>query len=68
MAGGDDGYTVQLQTLPLHGHDGGAVQAAKSAATAKGAKGVGALKSEEFSSLTAGNYVIYSGVETTKKR
>ncbi len=38
------------------------MEAAKSAASAKGAKAVGALKSEEFSSLTAGSYVIYSGV------
>ena len=56
------GYTVQLQTLPQSGTTVSAVEAAKSAAGAKGAKAVGALKSEEFSSLTAGEYVIYSGV------
>ena len=56
------GYTVQLQTLPQSGTSVSAVEAAKAAATAKGAKAVGALKSEEFSSLTAGSYVIYSGV------
>ena len=39
-----------------------AVKLAKSAASAKGANAVGALKSEEFASLTAGSYVIYSGV------
>ncbi len=55
------GYTVQLQTLPQSGTTVSAVEAAKSAASGKGAKGVGALKSEEFSSLTAGSYVIYSG-------
>jgi hypothetical protein len=59
---GRSGYTVQLQTLSQSGTQVGAVEAAKSAASAKGAKGVGALKSEDFSSLTAGSYVIYSGV------
>jgi hypothetical protein len=38
------------------------VQAAKTAATGKGAKAVGALKSEDFSSLSGSDYVIYSGV------
>lgn len=59
---GSKGYTVQLQTLPQSGTSVSAVEAAKSAASAKGAKAVGALKSEEFSSLSAGSYVIYSGV------
>jgi hypothetical protein len=59
---GKSGYTVQLQTLPSSSAKTSEVEAAKTAAVAKGAKGVGALKSEEFSSLTAGNYVIYSGV------
>lgn len=59
---GTSGYTVQLQTLPAAGTQLSAVEAAKSAASAKGASGVGALKSEDFSSLTAGNYVIYAGV------
>ncbi|MGO9321403.1 MAG: hypothetical protein ACLQBY_11470 [Solirubrobacteraceae bacterium] len=58
---GTSGYAVQLQTLPQSGTGVSAVEAAKSSATAKGAKAVGALKSEEFSSLTAGSYVIYSG-------
>jgi hypothetical protein len=59
---GTSGYTVQLQTLAQTGTPVSAVQAAKASAGAKGAKSVGALKSEEFSSLPAGNYVIYSGV------
>jgi hypothetical protein len=58
---GRTGYTVQLQTLPQSGTTFGAVESAKSSASAKGAKAVGALKSEEFSSLTPGSYVIYSG-------
>jgi hypothetical protein len=60
------GFTVQLETLPQSGTRVSAVEAAKTAATGKGAKGVGALKSEDFSSLTAGSYVIYSGVYTKK--
>ena len=63
---GTSGYTVQLQTLTQSGTTVSAVEAAKSSATAKGAKAVGALKSEEYSSLTAGEYVIYSGVYHNK--
>jgi hypothetical protein len=59
---GTSGYTVRLQTLPQSGTQVSSVEAAKSAASAKGAKNVGALKSEEFSSLGGTNYVIYSGV------
>jgi len=59
---GTNGYTIQLQTLPSAGTALSAVEAGKSAATAKGAKSVGALKSEEFASLPAGNYIVYSGV------
>jgi len=59
---GTSGYTVQLKTLAQSGTQVSAVEAAKAEASAKGAKGVGALKSEDFSSLTAGSYVIYSGV------
>ena len=59
---GTSGYTVQLQTLPS-GSTVAAVEAAKSAASAKGAKAVGALKAEEFASLSGGGYVIYSGVD-----
>jgi hypothetical protein len=63
---GKSGYTVQLQTLPQAGTAVSAVESAKSAATAKGAKAAGALKSEEFSSLSSGSYVIYSGVYSKK--
>ncbi|HEX7609942.1 MAG TPA: SPOR domain-containing protein, partial [Solirubrobacteraceae bacterium] len=59
---GTKGFTVQLQTLPQAGTTVGAVAAAKSQASGKGATAVGALKSEEFTSLTTGNYVIYAGV------
>lgn len=59
---GTSGYTIQLETLPQAGTAVSAVESAKATATAKGAKVVGALKSEEFSSLPSGQYVIYSGV------
>jgi hypothetical protein len=59
---GKKGFTVQLQTLPSSGTSKGAVEQAKSAATAKGASAVGALLSDHFSSLTAGSYVVYSGI------
>jgi hypothetical protein len=58
---GTNGYAVQLQTLPVAGTQVSAVQSAKSSAEGKGAKEVGALKSEDFSSLPAGDYVVYSG-------
>jgi hypothetical protein len=59
---GKSGYTVQLQKLPQAGTTVSAVQAAKAAASAKGAKDVGALRSEDFSSLPVGSYIVYSGV------
>jgi hypothetical protein len=58
---GKTAYTVQLQTLPEAGTTVVAVTAAKTAAGGKGASAVGALKSADFSSLTAGSYIIYSG-------
>jgi len=57
-----NGYTVRLQTLPRSSTQASAVEAAKAAATAKGAKAVGALQSDDFSSLKAGSYIVYSGV------
>jgi len=63
---GKSGYTVQLQTLAQSGTSVAQVEAAKAAASGKGAKSVGALNSEEFSSLAPGTYVIYSGVYTKK--
>jgi hypothetical protein len=60
------GYTVRLQTLPESGTSTTAVAAAKGSATAKGAPAVGALRSRDFTSLTAGSYVIYSGVDATR--
>ncbi len=59
---GKTGFTVELGTLAKDGTTAGQVSAAKTAAAAKGAPKVGALDSDEHSSLTSGNYVIYSGV------
>jgi septal ring-binding cell division protein DamX len=58
---GSSGYTVQLQALPAASTQVSAVQSAKSAAEGKGAKSVGALKSDEFTGLPAGEYIVYSG-------
>lgn len=58
---GTKGYTVELQELP-EGTTPAAVSQAKSAASAKGASAVGALKKSEYSSLSGGGYLIYSGV------
>jgi hypothetical protein len=63
---GKSAYTVELQTLATSATQVSAVEAAKTAASTKGAKSVGALKSDEFSSLPAGNYIVYSG--TYKKK
>lgn len=59
---GEDGFTVQLQTLPKDGTDVAAVTAAKTAAEGQGAEDVGALDSDEYASLDGGEYVVYSGV------
>jgi hypothetical protein len=63
---GSSGYSDQLQTLPVGGTSVAAVAAAKAAASSKGAAAVGALKSEDFSSLPGGDYVIYSGDYPTR--
>src|SRR6185436_19575859 len=64
---GQNGWTVQLKTLPKDGTTPEAVAAAKTEATGQGVAEVGALDSDAFPSLDGGNYVIYSGVKTTKK-
>ncbi len=58
---GQSGYTVQLQTVSAAGAQASEVDAAKSAAQAKGATAVGVLLSSSFHSLPTGLYVIYSG-------
>jgi hypothetical protein len=63
---GEDGWTVQLQTLDKASSAVTDVAAAKTAATGKGATDVGALDSDDWPSLDAGIYVVYSGVFTGK--
>jgi hypothetical protein len=58
---GRDAWTVQLQRLPKASTQPAAVAAAKSAAQGKGAKGVGALDEDSYSSLAGGSYLVYSG-------
>jgi hypothetical protein len=65
---GDDGWTVQLQTLPKDGSSVAEVQAAKASAEEQGAADVGALDSDEWPTLDPGDYVVYSGVFTSRKQ
>jgi hypothetical protein len=65
---GKDGYTVQLQTIAKTGAQADQVAQAKSAAQSKGAAAVGALDSDAFASLDSGNYVLYSGVYSSRKQ
>jgi hypothetical protein len=65
---GKDGYTVLIRTLPKDGTQPADVGAAKSQAQSKGAPDVGALDSDDYSSLDSGNYVVYSGVYHSRKQ
>jgi hypothetical protein len=60
-----NGYTVQIQSLPVAGTQPSEVGAAKAAAAAKGAQSVGALRSEDFKGLPSGLYLVYSGIYTS---
>jgi hypothetical protein len=60
----DNGYTVELKTLPIDGTDQAAVDAAKKDATSKGAADVGIINTSEFTvapAPPANTYVLYSG-------
>lgn len=59
---GRDGWTVALRTLPKAQTDAAAVAAAKADAGRRGAPAVGALDSGDHPTLTAGSYVVYSGI------
>jgi SPOR domain len=63
---GKNGYTVELGSLPKQGTTADQVDAAKADATSKGASDVGALDSDDYASLPSGNYIVYSGVFTSK--
>ncbi len=62
---GESGFTVQLETLPNTG-PATDVDTAKTEAESNDAPDVGALNSDEYTSLEPGNYVVYSGVFTGK--
>jgi hypothetical protein len=66
-AAGKRGFTVQLQALPKASSDAAKVAAAKHAASAKGAPGVGALDSDAYGTLDPGAYVVYSGTYADRK-
>lgn len=63
---GKDGYTVQLETLKKDATQPAAVAAAKKSAEDAGAEKVGALDSDEYASLSAGRYIVYSGIFKSK--
>jgi hypothetical protein len=63
---GKEGWTIALQSLPKSSSDAAVVTAAKTRAKGKGAPAVGALDSDAYPSLTAGSYVVYSGVFKTR--
>jgi hypothetical protein len=63
---GKSGWTVELGTLPKGGTTPQAVDAAKRDAESKGAADVGALDSDQYSSLPGGSYILYSGVYGSK--
>jgi hypothetical protein len=65
-AAGTTGWTVQLKTLPKDGTTPDAIAAAKAEVSGQGAADVGALDADSFPTLDGGNYVVYSGVYTTK--
>jgi hypothetical protein len=60
----DQGYTVELRTLPADGTDQAAVDSAKKEASDQGATDVGIINTSEFTvtpAPPAGAYVLYSG-------
>lgn len=59
-------WTIALETLPKDATQPADVAAAKTAATGKGAKAVGALDSDDYATLTGGSYVVYAGQFATK--
>lgn len=63
---GKNGYTVELGVLKKDGTTAAQVKTAKGDAKSKGAKNVGALDSNQYQSLPGGQYVLFSGVYSTK--
>jgi len=63
---GQEGYTIELATLSKDGTDSATVDAAKTDLVSQGATDVGVIDSDQFGSLPAGNYVLYTGVYDSK--
>ena len=65
------GYSVELRTLPSSGTNQTTVNSAEAAARAKGATGVGLITQQDFSVKPAppsGAFVIYSGAYTSRSK
>lgn len=63
---GQEGFTIELATLSKEGADAASVDAAKTDLVSQGASEVGVIDSDQYGSLPAGNYVLYSGVYSTR--
>ena len=63
---GEDGWTVELESFTKEGANVAAINQAKADASANGATDVGILDSDNYASLDAGAWVVYSGVYATK--
>ncbi len=64
---GTDGFTVQINALPKSTATPESVDSAKQSALDDGAPAAAVLDSDLYSSLPADEYVIYSGVYTSRK-
>lgn len=64
---GQEGYTVQLVSLPKATTQPAQVATAKTDAQGKGAADVGALDSDQHEGLDPGAYIVYSGVHADEK-
>ena len=64
---GKEGWTVALDALPKASTQPDGAAAAKTAATSQGAPEAGVLDADIYPSLTAGSYVVYSGVHDSKQ-
>ncbi len=62
---GRDGYTIILTSIP-HGQGRAAAEQRAREAIGKGVRDVGVLDSSQYSSLTAGYYVVFAGVHDTE--
>jgi hypothetical protein len=65
--GSKSGWTVELSSLDKSTAQASDVNAAKTAASSKGAKGVGVLDGDAHSGTPTGKYVIYAGDFSSKK-